>query len=139
MNIKGYTLVETMLSATLLVVVLFGGIQYLYVNRWDAEKGVRDQLAWTNMATRMAKAAELDYNEVLDTMPETSVPLLLGGNQGYRTTVVNLIDDPFDGVAPMDTSLPDYLEVMVMFAWFNPENITDTLRYSISAERGWHY
>ena len=85
MNIKGYTLVETMLSATLLAVLLFGGLQFFYVTRWDAEKGVRDQLAWTNMATRMAKAAELDYNSVLDSMPETSVPLLLGGNQGYRT------------------------------------------------------
>mgnify|MGYP006883087241 CR=1 FL=1 len=139
MKNKGYTFVEVMLSTVLLVIVGVGSYQVYSHSRWNAEQGVRKQLAWTNMATRMALAVEMDYRAIQESLPEVSVPLLLDGNQGYRSTVVSWVDDPFDGVAPNDTTLPDYLKVTVKFAWFDPENITDSLSCSISEERGWQF
>ncbi|MBT3227983.1 MAG: hypothetical protein HOD43_04125 [Candidatus Marinimicrobia bacterium] len=139
MNNKGYSLVEVMLSAVLLSVVSVGSYQVYSHVRWEADQGMRDQLAWTNMATRMAIAVDMDYFTIQDSMPEFSVPITLDGIQGYRTTTVRGVDDPFDGVAPMDTTLPDYLKVTVMFAWFEPKNIRDSLSVSISEERGWAY
>ena len=139
MNNKGYSLVEVMLSAVLLSVVSVGSYQVYSHVRWEADQGMRDQLAWTNMATRMAIAVDMDYFTIQDCMPEFSVPITLDGIQGYRTTTVRGVDDPFDGVAPMDTTLPDYLKVTVMFAWFEPKNIRDSLSVSISEERGWAY
>ena len=139
MNNRGYTLTEAMVSLTLLTIIVLGALQYSSMNRWDAEAEIRTQLAWGNMAKRMALAVDFDYNAILDSLPETSVPLLLKGIQGYRSTIVSLVDDPLDGVAPMDKTLPDYLKVTVTFAWFTPDNVTDSLSCYISEERGWHY
>ncbi len=139
MRNRGYTLTEGILSVALLSIVVLGTLQYFYVNRWDADDGVRAQLAWTNMATRMATAIELDYHALTDSMSEKSNPITLNGIQGYRSTYVNHVDDPFDGLAPDDTTLPDYLKVTITFAWFSPDNVTDSLSCSISEERGWAY
>ncbi len=139
MNNKGYTLVQVMVATVLLSIMALGTFQYYTHVRWDAEQGMRTQLAWTNMAARMAIAVDLDYHAIQDSLPETSVPLLLNGNQGYRSTVIRHVDDPYDGLAPEDTTLPDYLKVTVSFAWFTPDNVTDSLSVSISEVRGWHY
>ena len=139
MKNNGTSLVELLLSAVLLSVVAIGSYQIYNHVRIEADQGKRDQLAWTNMATRMAKAVDLDYFSIQDSLPEFSVPITLDGFKGYRTTTVREVDDPFDGVAPFDTTLPDYLKVTVMFAWFSPENIKDSLSVSISEERGWSY
>jgi len=139
MKQEGYSLVELVLSAVLLSVVAVGSYQiYTHVER-ESTRNQRDQLAWTNMATRMAIAVDLDYFSIQDSLPENSVPIILDGIQGYRTTTVHEVDDPFDGLAPADTSLPDYLKVTVMFAWFDPSNIQDSLSVNISEERGWAY
>lgn len=139
MKQEGYSLVELVLSAVLLSVVAVGSYHiYNHVEK-EANRSQRDQLAWTNMATRMAIAVDLDYFSIQDSLPEYSVPVILDGIQGYRTTTVREVDDPFDGLAPADTSLPDYLKVTVMFAWFDPRNIQDSLSVSISEERGWAY
>ncbi len=139
MKNRGYSLVEVVLSAVLLSVVAVGSYQIYSHVRWEADKGMRDQLAWTNIATRMAIAVDLDYFTIQDKMPEFSVPITLNGLQGYRTTTVREVDDPFDGVAPQDTTLPDYLRVTVKFAWFSPDDYRDSLEVSISEERGWAY
>lgn len=139
MKNSGYSLVEVILSTVLLSVVVVGSYQIYDHVRWQAEESVRDQLAWTNMATRMAIAVDLDYASVQDSLPESAVPIKLQGLQGYRTTIVREVDDPFDGVAPQDTTLPDYLSVTVKFAWFSPDNYQDSLTCSISEERGWAY
>ena len=139
MKNQGYTLVEVMVSATLLAIIVLGTVQYFTLSRWEVEKGIRSQLAWANMASRMEKAIDLGYNSLQDSLPETSVPLTLNGIQGYRTTIVTSVDDTTDGLAPADTSLPDYLDVTVKFAWFTPDNITDSLSCSFSEERSWTY
>jgi prepilin-type N-terminal cleavage/methylation domain-containing protein len=139
MNNQGYTLVEVMVSATLLAIIVLGTMQYFTLSRWQVEKGIRAQLAWANMASRMEKAIDLGYDSLQDSLPETSVSLLLNGIQGYRTTIVTSVDDSSDGYWPADTSLPDYYDVTIKFAWFTPDNVTDSLSCSFSEERGWTY
>ncbi len=139
MKNQGYTLVEVMVSATLLAIIVLGTAQYYVVSRWEIEKGIRSQLAWANMASRMEKAIDLGYDSLLDSLVETSKPLTLSGIQGFRTTIVTAVDDTADGLAPADTSTPDYLEVTVKFAWFNVDNISDSLSCSFSEERSWTY
>jgi len=136
---SGYSLVELVLSAVLLSVVAAGSV-YIYDHVKDQTDHAKlSQLAWTNMANRMALAIDLDYFSLRDSLPEQAVPITLAGFQGYRTTTVRGVDDPFDGLAPFDTTLPDYLNVTVSFAWFSPDNILDSLSVSISEERGWNY
>lgn len=139
MNNQGYTLIEVMVSATLLAIIVLGTVQYFTLSRWQVEKGIRSQLAWANMASRMEKAVDLGYDSLQDSMPESSVPLSLSGFQGYRSTIITPIDDTTDGLAPEDTSQPDYLDVTIKFAWFTPENVTDSLTCSFSEERSWTY
>jgi len=139
MNNHGYTLVEVMVSATLLAIIVLGTVQYFTLSRWQIEKGIRSQLAWANMASRMEKAVDLGYDALQDSMPETSVPLTLNGIQGYRSTIITWVDDSTDGLAPLDTSIPDYLNVTVKFAWFTAGNVTDSLSCSFSEERSWTY
>ena len=139
MKNQGYTLVEVIISATLLAVIVLGTVQYFTLSRAQVEKGIRSQLAYANMASRMEHAINLGYTSLLDSLPETSVPLTLNGLQGYRSTTVSAVDDSTDGLAPTDTSTPDYLEVVISFAWFTPDNITDSLTCSFSDERSWAY
>ncbi len=139
MNNQGYTLIEVMISATLLAIIVLGTMQYFTLSRWEVERGIRAQLAWANMASRMEKAIDLGYASLQDSLPETSVSLILNGIQGYRTTIVTAIDDSADGFFPSDTSQPDYFDVTIKFAWFTTDNITDSLSCSFSKERGWTY
>lgn len=139
MNNNGYTFVEVMVSATLLAIIVLGTVQYFTFSRWEVEKGIRSQLAWANMASRMERAVDLGYEFLQDSLPETSVPLTLNGIQGYRSTVISWVDDSTDGLAPSDTSIPDYLNVTIKFAWFTPDNVTDSLSCSFSEERSWTY
>ena len=142
MNLKnnhGYTLIEVMVSATLLAIIVLGTMQYFTLSRWQIEKGIRSQLAWANMASRMEKAIDLGYTSLQDSLPETSVSLFINGIQGYRTTIVTSVDDSADGLAPTDLTIPDYYDVTVKFAWFTPDNITDSLSCSFSDERSWAY
>ncbi|MEA3287328.1 MAG: prepilin-type N-terminal cleavage/methylation domain-containing protein [Candidatus Marinimicrobia bacterium] len=139
MNNQGYTLVEVLISATLLAIIVLGTAQYYTVSRFEIERGIRSQLAYANMASRMEKAIDLGYESLQDSLPESSVPLTLNGIQGYRSTFVTGIDDTSDGLAPADTSIPDYLDVTISFAWFSADNVTDSLSCSFSEERSWTY
>jgi type II secretory pathway pseudopilin PulG len=135
----GYTLVEVIVSALILAIVFVGTMQYFTLSRWEVEKGFRSQLAWMNMSSRLEKAVDLGYSALEDSLPETSVSLTLNGVQGYRTTTVTPVDDTLDGLAPTDTTVPDYLAVKVYFAWFTPDNITDSVQCFFSEERSWDY
>ena len=138
-NKQGYTLVEVLISATLLAIIVLGTMQYFTLSRWAVEKGIRSQLAWANMASQMERAINLGFYSLQDSLPEYSKPLTLNGIQGFRTTIVTSIDDGADGYAPADTSQPDYYDITIKFAWFRPDNITDSLSSSFSKERSWTY
>jgi prepilin-type N-terminal cleavage/methylation domain-containing protein len=135
----GYTLVEVIVSAIILGIVFVGTMQYFTLSRWQVERGMRSQLAWMNMASRLEKAVDLGYSSLQDSLPESSVSLVLNGIQGYRTTTVTPVDDTADGLWPTDTTTPDYVEVVVKFAWFTPDNITDSVSCMFSEERSWDY
>ncbi len=135
----GYTLVEVIVSALILAIVFVGTMQYFTLSRWEVEKGFRSQLAWMNMASRLEKAVDLGYASLQDSLPEASTPLTLNGVQAYRTTTVTPVDDSLDGLAPTDTTIPDYLAVKVVFAWFSPDNVTDSVLCNFSEERSWNY
>ncbi len=136
---RGVTLIEVLISATLLTIAVLGSVQYVKLSHWQAKEGVRSQFAWNNMAMRMALALDLEYDALQDSLFEISTPFILEGMQGYRSTIITEIDDPFDGLAPVDTTLPDYLKVTISFAWNSPDNVTDSLSSSFSAERYWNY
>ncbi len=138
-NNQGYTLVEVLISATLLAIIVLGTMQYFTLSRWEVEKGIRSQLAWANMASQMERAINLGFSSLQDSLPEYSKPLVLNGMQGFRTTTVTSVDDGADGYAPSDTSQPDYFKVTIKFAWFKPGNVTDSLTSSFSKERSWTY
>lgn len=138
-NQSGYTLVEVIVSAVILGIVFIGTMQYFTLSRWEVERGMRSQLAWMNMASRLEYAVNVGYSALMDSMPETSVSLTLNGIQGYRTTTVTAVDDTLDGLAPTDTTTPDYLEVKIFFAWFETDNITDSVSCYFSEERSWNY
>lgn len=130
---------EVMISVTLLGIIFLGTVQYFTVSRWEIEKGTRSQMAWISISSRFERAILLGYDALLDSLPETSVPLLLNNVQGYRTTVVTPIDDTLDGVAPADNDVPDYLKVSVYFAWFDPGNVSDSASVFFTPQRSWRY
>lgn len=92
-------------------------------------------MAWISMSSQLERALNLGYDALQDSLPESSMPLVLNGIQGYRTTTVTSIDDPLDGVAPTDTQVPDYLKVTVTFAWFTSGNVTDSVSVNFTPER----
>ncbi len=96
-------------------------------------------MAWISISSQLERALYLGYDALLDSLPETSVPLLLNNIQGYRTTVVTPIDDTLDGVAPADNDVPDYLKVSVYFAWFDPGNVSDSASVFFTPQRSWRY
>jgi len=128
-----------MIAATLLAIIVLGTSQYFVLSRWEIEKGIRSQLAWANMASRMEKAIDLGFTSLQDSLPESSVSLTLSGIEGYRSTIITAIDDSSDALAPADTATPDMIKVVVNFAWFSPENISDSLVCVFSNERTWKY
>lgn len=128
-----------MISVTLLVIIFLGTVQYFTVSRWEIEKGARSQMAWISISSQLERALYLGYDALLDSLPETSVPLLLNNVQGYRTTAVTAIDDTLDGVAPADIDVPDYLKVSVYFAWFDPGNVSDSASVFFTPQRSWRY
>lgn len=130
---------EVMISVTLLGIIFLGTVQYFTVSRWEIEKGARSQMAWISISSQLERALYLGYDALLDSLPETSVPLLLNNVQGYRTTAVTAIDDTLDGVAPADIDVPDYLKVSVYFAWFDPGNVSDSASVFFTPQRSWRY
>jgi len=133
----GFTFVEILVSVTLLGIIFLGTVQYFTVSRWEIEKGIRTQMAWTSITSHLERAILLDYDSLQVSLTETSVPLLVNNIQGYRTTVITPIDDGLDGLSPVDTDIPDYLKISVYFAWFTPENITDSTSIFFSPQRSW--
>ncbi len=129
---EGSTLIEVLISVTLLGIIFLGTVQYFTLSNWQIERSTRSQLAWTSLASRLEYAYSLDYDALADSLPESSTSLTVNGKPGYRTTVVTPIDDEFDGVAPADTTVPDYYNVNVKFAWFEPDNLTDSIEVVFS-------
>ncbi|NQT62897.1 MAG: type II secretion system protein [Candidatus Marinimicrobia bacterium] len=136
---KGFTLIEIIFSVTLLSIVAMGTAQYMVYSRWDIDRGIRRQLAWINMASRMEEAVDWGYDALPDSLPETNQEITANNLTAYRTTEVFGIDDTTDGLAPTDTDIPDYYMIQIKISWFTTGNASDSLTAYISAEMGWDY
>ncbi|MBT3228741.1 MAG: type II secretion system protein [Candidatus Marinimicrobia bacterium] len=136
---RSFTLIEIIFSVTLLSIVAMGTAQYMVFSRWDIDRGIRRQLAWINMASRMEQAIDWGYVALPDSLPETNQLITANNLTAYRTTEVFGIDDTTDGVAPTDTELPDYYMIKIYISWFTTGNVSDSLTAYISEEMGWDY
>lgn len=136
---RGFTLIEIIFSVTLLSIVAMGTAQYMVFSRWDIDRGIRRQLAWINMASRMEQAIDWGYEALPDSLPETNQEITENNLTAYRTTEIFGIDDTTDGVAPTDTELPDYYMIKIYISWFTTGNVSDSLTAYISEEMGWDY
>jgi len=137
--LRGFTLIEIIFSVTLLSIVAMGTAQYMVFSRWDIDRGIRRQLAWINMASRMEQAVDWGYTALPDSLPETNQLITINSLSAYRTTEVVGIDDTTDGVAPFDTDLPDYYMIKIYISWFTTGNVSDSLTAYISEEMSWDY
>ncbi len=136
---RGFTLIEIIFSVTLLSIVAMGTAQYMVYSRWDIDRGIRRQLAWINMASRMEQAVDWGYDALPDSLPETNQEITANNLTAYRTTDVFGIDDTTDGLAPTDTDVPDYYMIQIKISWFTTGNVSDSLTAYISAEMAWDY
>lgn len=133
----GFTLVETLIATMLLAVILLGTVQYFFASRNEIERAARSQWANILMHQQYERCLSVGFRALADSLPETNTPFSRGALVGYRTTQITLVDDSLDNVAPADKSTPDYAWVDVTFAWFQPDNITDSLRFFYSPQRDW--
>jgi len=139
MENRAFILIGVMLGVIFIAITALGTLQYFHIKKWNQERDDITLLAFQNMASRLDYALETDYFSIEHKLPELSQPIIINGYQGFRSTFVKKIDDPLDGLAPIDTTVPDYLDVIVTFAWFSPDNIADSLNCIISEERYWNY
>lgn len=116
-----------------------GTAQYMVFSRWDIDRGIRRQLAWINMASRMEQAVDWGYEALPDSFPETDQAVTLNNLTAYRTSQLFGIDDTTDGIAPTDTELPDYYLIKIYISWFTTDNVSDSLTAYISEEMSWDY
>ncbi len=124
---------------TLLSIVAMGTAQYMVYSRWDIDRGIRRQLAWINMASRMEQAVDWGFDALPDSLPETNQMITANNLTAYRTTEVFGIDDTTDGLSPTDTEIPDYYMIQIKISWFTTGNVSDSLTAYISAEMAWNY
>jgi prepilin-type N-terminal cleavage/methylation domain-containing protein len=138
-NENGFTLVEILFTMVIMSIIALGTAQYMVYSRWDIDRGIRKQLAWMNMASRMEEAVDYGYTTVAASLPETSKSILLNGVQAYRTTTVEPVDDGLDGYWPSDASQPDYYKIQIYISWFTTDNHSDTLTAYLSEGTSWSY
>lgn len=138
-KISGFTLIEIVFAVTLLSIIALGTTQYMVYARWDIDRGIRRQLAWIQMASRMEQAIDYGYAALPDSLPEVSTSITINRLQAYRTTTITGIDDPLDGSSPSDTDVPDYLEIKIYIAWFTTDNVSDSITTYMGEESGWDY
>ena len=136
---SGFTLIEILFAVTLLAIVALGSAQYMIYSRWDIDRGIRKQLAWMNMASRMEEAADYGYTAVADSLPEAFRPITINNLKAYRTTVVTAVDDATDGYYPADPSQPDYYKIQIYISWFSRNNNSDSLTAYLSEDTGWSF
>jgi len=134
---RGFTMVETLTATVLLAVILLGTVQYFFASRNQIEHAARSQWARGLMQNQYERCFSLGFRALADSLPETSTLFSRGALVGYRTTQVFLIDDSLDGLSPTDITTPDYAQVQVTFAWFQPSLISDSIEFVYSPQRDW--
>ncbi|MCF7808007.1 MAG: prepilin-type N-terminal cleavage/methylation domain-containing protein [Candidatus Marinimicrobia bacterium] len=135
----GFTLIEIIFAITLLAIIALGTAQYMVYSRWDIDRGIRKQLAWMNMASRMEQAIDFGTSSLQDSLVETNTSLIINNIQAYRTTIVSAIDDSTDGYYPADGTQPDYYKIQMYISWFTTNNKSDSVTAYLSDDTSWNF
>ena len=139
LNSSGFTLIEIIFSITLMAIIALVSAQYMIYSRWDIDRGIRKQLAWMNMASRMEEAMDFGTSALQDSLVESNTELNISNLTAYRTTVVTAIDDSTDGYYPTDLTQPDYYKIQIYISWFTTGNNSDSLTAYLSEDIEWSY
>jgi len=134
-NNTGFTLIEVMISMVLLSIIFLGTVQYFVFSGNQIQKGVRSQEGYRLMVLQVERALTLDYVDLSDSLSESNTQIDVNNINAFRSTVLLPVDDPLDGLSPVDLDIPDYYQMNISVAWFTQANIQDSLSYQLTPDR----
>jgi len=106
---KGFTLVEVMISIVILLIGIFGVWAYFIYSQNALELAVKKRYASQICHMRLEELRSVDYN-ALSGYEETNTPIKIENLDGFRNTVVENIDENNDGRT-------DYKKITVRVNW----------------------
>ena len=123
---KGFTLIESVIGIALMLII-FLGIFGVYQLGFKVISNSRARITAISLSNQKLEfARNLSYNDVgtMGGIPsgvilETEIISRNNINYTVKTTVI-YIDDPFDGMAPVDSLPNDYKKVKVKTSWQSP-------------------
>lgn len=139
----GFTLVETIIAVAFLMIIMVGiaGVVRL---AFKSTHEARARITATALANeRIETVRNLPYGSIgtvngvpSGTIPQTEARGLNGINYTIKTAI-NYVDDPFDGLAPVDTLNTDYKSVRVEVTWGGPASSSrPVLMYTKATPKG---
>jgi prepilin-type N-terminal cleavage/methylation domain-containing protein len=108
-KMKGFTLVEVMISIVILLIGIFGVWAYFIYSKNALELAVKKRYASQICHMRLEELRSVDYN-ALSGYEETNTPVKIDNLDGFRNTVVENIDENNDGRT-------DYKKITVRVNW----------------------
>jgi len=108
-KMKGFTLVEVMISIIILLIGIFGVWAYFIYSKNALELAVKKRYASQICHMRLEELRSVDYN-ALSGYEETNTPIKIDNLDGYRNTVIEDIDENKDGRT-------DYKKITVRVNW----------------------
>ncbi|MCX6791042.1 MAG: prepilin-type N-terminal cleavage/methylation domain-containing protein [Candidatus Gribaldobacteria bacterium] len=122
-NHQGFTLVEIVVGMALVILVFLGIYGALVAVLRTVGQTTAEAIAITLANQKMEEVRNLAYNQVGTSggIPSGSIAQQENVERNkisfnIRTTII-YIDDPFDGVAPVDTLPIDYKRVKIQVSW----------------------
>ena len=106
---KGFTLVEVMISIIILLIGIFGVWAYFIYSKNALELAVKKRYASQICHMKLEELRSVDYN-ALSGYEETNTPIKIDNLDGYRNTVIEDIDENKDGRT-------DYKKITVRVNW----------------------
>lgn len=120
---QGFTLIEVIIGTSLILIVFFGifGVYQLTLETVSESRAVVTALAITNQ--RMETIKNTPYHQIgvvggIPVGPFLGEEIVVHNQIEFtiRTTII-YIDDPFDGLAPVDTIPTDYKRIEIRASW----------------------
>jgi prepilin-type N-terminal cleavage/methylation domain-containing protein len=108
-KMKGFTLVEVMISIVILLIGIFGVWAYFIYSQNALELAVKKRYASQICHMKLEELRSVDYN-ALSGYEETNTPVKIDNLDGFRNTVVENIDENNDGRT-------DYKKITVRVNW----------------------
>lgn len=123
---SGTTLVEVLIAIVIMTILLVGGLQFVTVGREAVTVERYHRLALLIAESRLEDARQYAYSSLATSLAETNTPVTLGNIAGTRTTVVEHIDDDFDGTGggDADGNTVDYKKITVTVNWASRHSVS---------------